>query len=983
MKKKQYWRSVKELNNTANVINNNTSIIDVIKNKKISRRDFLKLMGFTTASVILSACKGKVIKTIPYLTKPERFNANHAIYYASTMYDGFDLSPVLVKTKEGRPVKIKKNSFIQEPNLSHMSTRVQASLLQLYDNDRLKNPYLHDELTTWNKIDEYVIKYLNKIKNENKKIILLTPSISSPSLKNIIVNFTQTYPTTEHIIYDHVSYSKFLNASKQVLGYRGIPVFNLSQIKLLVSFDADFLSDWTPQNMTKPYTDAKKPDKDMLQHIQIESNMTITGANADIRIPHKPSYIKKILINLYNLLFGIENTFINNLVKNIYYKIIKYKNKCLIVADGDEENYIISLLINRKIQSHAIKDDKFITYKHSNDIKTEKFIQDLKTKQIGAILIYNCNPVYALYRNIKKYLKNIELRICFSIKKDETANKCNVLTPIPHWLESWGDTNPMTNIYTLIQPTIEQIFNTRQLEESLLIWMNYKDKYYYNYIKKYWEKNILPYTTKKTIFNQALFKGIVKLNKNIKKQQSIDKYTCQKKNYIYKNLELKLYPSYNIGDGNQSNNPWLQEVPDPITKITWDNCLTISNLDAQKLKLKTRENIDGSLTSDMVNIILNKKIKIKNIPIYIQPGQAPGSIGLSLGYGKKDGKISLQSGQINAYKLYIKFNTIQYNIQIQKTNQIYHLASTQTQHTMAGRDKDIAQELLLNEFLLLNDNEKPKKKEIYIWDNNIHTNNGHHFNLSIDLNSCIGCNACIIACQVENNIPVVGKNEIMKSRDMHWIRIDRYYSSEKNTLKNQHLELHPELKNPKVTFQPIMCQHCEHAPCETVCPVGATSHSEQGQNMMTYNRCIGTRYCANNCPYKVRRFNWFKYSQNKEFNFHMNNDLGRMVLNPDVVIRSRGVMEKCSLCIQMTQKTILKEKTNNSQNIKFETACAQACPTEAIKFGNIKNKKSEIHSQIKNKRKYKLLNFLGTKPNVFYLKKIRNYKTNELNNYEK
>ena len=453
-----------------------------------------------------------------------------------------------------------------------------------------------------------------------------------------------------------------------------------------------------------------------------------------------------------------------------------------------------------------------------------------------------------------------------------------------------------------------------------------------------------------------------------------------------------------MGDGQQSNNPWLQEFPDPITRVSWDNYLTISKSDADLFGLKNVNVANGALNGSYAKITL-ESIKL-TVPVLIQPGQAKGTVGLAFGYGKKLGlKEEMQEGA-NAYLLYKNQNKVQ-EISISPTDGFHEFACVQLHNTLMGRG-DIVKETTLEVF-----NTKDKKywnsvpmvsknhietmvtsPEVDMWqefDRSI----GHHFNLSIDLNSCTGCGACVIACHAENNVPVVGKVEVRRSRDMHWLRIDRYYSSEEsfdsdNETKDEISGLGDSLttfgkmenpsENPQVVFQPVMCQHCNHAPCETVCPVAASSHGRQGQNHMAYNRCIGTRYCANNCPYKVRRFNWFLYNKNDEFDYHMNNDLGRMVLNPDVVVRSRGVMEKCSFCIQMTQKTILDAKLEGREvkESDWSCACSDACDSGAMVFGDINDKESEISKLKENDRMYHLLESVGTKPNVMYQTKIRN-----------
>jgi molybdopterin-containing oxidoreductase family iron-sulfur binding subunit len=465
-------------------------------------------------------------------------------------------------------------------------------------------------------------------------------------------------------------------------------------------------------------------------------------------------------------------------------------------------------------------------------------------------------------------------------------------------------------------------------------------------------------------------------------------------------MELSLYSKVGMGDGRQAGNPWLQEFPDPISRVTWDNYVTVSKIDADNLGFINEHAANGGLDGSYAKLSVGGVV-LDGVPVLIQPGQAPGSIGMALGYGRQVGmKSEMQTG-VNAYPLYQGFNNIQ-AVTIEKSTGMHEFACMQLHNTLMGRG-DIIKETTLEIFntkdhaewnkvpvVSLNHQEVPATT-VDLWDS-FDRSTGHHFNMSIDLNACTGCGACVVACSAENNVPVVGKQEVRRSRDMHWLRIDRYYSSEDtfeaDNIKKDEFdglsgdkgslggfgELENPATNPQVAFQPVMCQHCNHAPCETVCPVAATSHGRQGQNQMAYNRCVGTRYCANNCPYKVRRFNWFLYNNNDEFDFHMNNDLGKMVINPDVTVRSRGVIEKCSMCIQKTQKTILDAKREGRliKDGEFQTACSMACSNGAIVFGDINDKKSEIAELKESDRMYHLLEHVGTKPNVFYHVKVRN-----------
>jgi molybdopterin-containing oxidoreductase family iron-sulfur binding subunit len=596
------------------------------------------------------------------------------------------------------------------------------------------------------------------------------------------------------------------------------------------------------------------------------------------------------------------------------------------------------------------------------------------------------------------------MSLAFSMKKDATASLAKMVAATPHYLESWGDAQIKKGNYSLAQPTIRPLFNTRQFQDSLLQWTG-NGKKYYDYIKENWTASILDGAS----WSKTLEAGTLVSNVEVVQEEanpmpegagmmeSDTPHGAFAPSMMEGDYELTLYTSTGLGDGRQANNPWLQEFPDPITRASWDNYITISAVDAKALDLENYFVSNGAMNGSYVNIKMGD-IVLKNVPVIIQPGQARGSVGMALGYGKTHAiQEEMQTG-INAYPLYQNFSTVQ-KVNLEKADGIHEFACMQLQSTMVGRSDDIIKETTLEIF-----NTKDKEhwnavpavdydhaevevrdKKADIWspfDDTI----GPHFNLSIDLNSCTGCGACVIACHAENNIPVVGKHEVRVFRDMHWLRIDRYYSAAdtfKQEIKNleelpafdsyKSIET-PSYDNPEVAFQPVMCQHCNHAPCETVCPVAATSHGRQGQNQMAYNRCVGTRYCANNCPYKVRRFNWFLYNENDEFDYNMNNDLGRMVLNPDVVVRSRGVMEKCSLCIQKTQKTILDAKLANRpvKDGEFQTACSSACETGAMVFGDVNDEESEVLKEKKSDRMYHLLENVGTKPNVMYQMIIKN-----------
>ncbi|UOU99196.1 TAT-variant-translocated molybdopterin oxidoreductase [Chryseobacterium daecheongense] len=970
-----------------------------------SRRDFLKLLGFSTAAVTLAACEAPVIKTIPYVVKPHDIIPGVPNYYASTYFDGFDFASVLVKTREGRPIKIEPNPAAKD--LGKTNARAQASVLSLYDNDKVKQPKLNGKDETFDKVDDFVLKGLAEAQAGGKKIVLLSHSLPSPTFKKLFAEFKAKYPTAELVTYDAFPYSAALDAAQEVFGQRALPVYDLSASELVVSFQADFLGDYNASSLETSYATARKPGKNMLRHIQVESNMSLTGANADSRYSLKPSAVNKTLVEVYNAIVGGGTS--DKTASEIAKEILAKGSKAVVFADGSKGAQVLAHLINQKLGSVAFT-GKANLLKEFDKARYQEFLGWINTGQVGVLIANNVDPIYSHHKgaDFEKSLSKVPYVIAVADKKNAMYKAAKAVIPVANWLESWGDIEPQTGAYSLMQPTIQKIYKSRQIEESLLVWKNGKNNAannYYDYLKAN-ATSLLGGTS----FNKALYNGI-----NASANATTLSYAggnaaqaiAELNNFKASDLELVLYTKPSMGDGTQANNPWLQELPDPITRMSWDNYLTISLKDAERLGIENDLNARMQLDGSIVNLTVGG-VKIENVPVFIQPGQAEGSVGLALGYGKKNSGATADTG-VNAYPLFDGSNLVVSNVKLEKTGEDHEFAGIQLQNTLMGR-YEIAKEVPLADFLNVAFDDEHKgwnkpleyhtisgalpARKIDLWDAFDDTD-GPHFNLSIDLNSCTGCGACIIACQAENNVPVVGKEEIRMSRDMYWLRIDRYYSTQEKVEVYEGLKegmAVPELygnrvplltsegaldhpaTNPDVIFQPVMCQHCNHAPCETVCPVAATSHSKQGQNHMAYNRCIGTRYCANNCPYKVRRFNWFTYNLNDKFDFNMNNDLGRMVLNPDVVVRTRGVMEKCSMCIQMTQATILEAKKENRivKDGEFQTACAKACSTGSIKFGDMNDKESEVRELYSSNRRYYLLEEIGTKPNVFYHTKVRN-----------
>ena len=1013
---KKYWKSVEELNENSSIVEKLRQVEfvedlptdqflgdkETLESSSTSRRDFLKYVGFTTAAASLAACEGPVIKSIPYVVKPDDVTPGVADYYATSMADGSDFANILVKVREGRPIKIEPNKLAKVNGTTN--ARVQASVLSLYDNNRLKGPKAKGEAVTWSDFDNQITAKLSELKASEESIVFLTGTNASPTTHKIIQDFTALYGNVEHVAYDAVSESGALDAFEAMYGERALPDYDFSKADVIVSIGADFLSDWQGGGFEVSYAKGRIPNHGkMSRHVQFESNMTLTGANADKRYMVKPSEQAQVLLNIYNALTGngtAKTTSVDTGIQKVVKQLKAVGSNAVIVTGLQDKNaQLVALAINKAIQSKAVSvaSPKYI--RSGSDAKVSQLMANMKAGKVGALFMYNTNPAYTL-AGFTEALKKVNFSVAFAMNEDETASASKYVAATPHYLESWGDVSVKKGHFGLVQPTIKPLYGTRQFQDSLLKWIG-SSQSYYDYIKAYWNSTVLSGTS----WNQALHDGVHINDSTVEAAESeLDQLlpnitsaaSALTSSIKGTDLELALYTKVSLGDGQMANNPWLQELPDPITRTTWDNYLLISRIDAEANGLTNWSVSNGALNGDMVNVTVNG-VTIENVPVYIQPGQAPGSVGLALGYGRIKGINSNMSIGVNAYPLYQNSNAHQ-SVSIQKVEGEHKFACVQLQHTIMGREGDITKETTLADFI-----SKPKEEwnakpqvsldhqlvdadKVDLWEKFDDTI-GTKFNLSIDLATCTGCAACVIACHAENNVAVVGKDEIRMSRDMHWLRIDRYYSSDMTVAKGKEEGIYGSgaffdaqtdpSDDPEVSFQPVMCQHCNHAPCETVCPVAATSHGRQGQNQMAYNRCIGTRYCANNCPYRVRRFNWFKYFDNNEFDFNMNNDYGKMVLNPDVVVRSRGVMEKCSMCIQMTQATILTAKKEGRpvKDGEFQTACSNACSTGAMAFGDGNDSESNIAHLKEDDRTFNLLDFVGTQPNVFYQLDVRN--TNE------
>jgi len=1007
---KKYWKSVEELNENSSIVetlrsNEFVEQIPVdeflgnketLSNSATSRRDFLKYVGFSTAAASLAACEGPVVKSIPYVVQPEEIIPGVADFYATTIADGFDFANILIKTREGRPIKVENNNL--EGAKTGANARVHASVLSLYDSLRLKQPKIAGKDATWGEVNAKIKASLEEANAQGSSVVVLTNTIASPSTDALIEELKIKYPTVKRVTYDAISESNALDAFEMVYGERALANYDFSKADVIVSVGADILGDWQGGGYDAGYAKGRIPKNGkMSKHIQIEANMSLAGANADKRIPMTIANQKLALVDLYNAIVGGSVSKNAEMVK-VANQLKSAKSRGVVVTGLDDVNaQLLVLAINNAILSEAFNPNNAKLTRKGNAKEVTQLVADMKAGKIHTLIMSGVNPVYTLpnSKDFAEALKKVKLSVAFSMKEDETASIVTIAAAAPHYLESWADVAIERGHYSITQPTIRPLFDTKQFQEGLLTWTE-NSASYHDYLKGFATTSIVGKSWNQMVHDGFSVNEILPLVANEVDFSSAANRLAQSKT---SGLELVLYTKIGMGDGQQANNPWLQEFPDPITRVSWDNYVTVSKKDAEEYGLENWNVANGGMNGSYVTLKVGNTT-LNKVPVVVQPGQAVGTFGLAFGYGKTAAlKQEMQVG-VNAYALYKNLNANQV-VSIEKEEGEHEFACVQLQKTLMGRG-DIIKETTLEIFnskdaeiwnpipMVSLDHQETPATEVDLWTSFDRTI-GHHFNLSIDLNACTGCGACVIACHAENNVPVVGKDEVRRSRDMHWLRIDRYYSHEEtfsgdvelkegtsglmdsvNTLS----EMEDPSENPQVAFQPVMCQHCNHAPCETVCPVAATSHGKEGQNHMAYNRCVGTRYCANNCPYKVRRFNWFLYNKNSEFDYHMNDDLGRMVLNPDVNVRSRGVMEKCSMCIQKTQATKLQAKREGRlvKDGEFQTACSAACSSGAMIFGDVNDKESQVAKLVEDERMYHLLEHIGTKPNVFYHVKVRNVK---------
>lgn len=959
----------------------------------LKRRDFLHVAGFAAAVAATTGCsRAPVHNAIPMLLQPEPMVPGTSLHYATTCGGCSAGCGVLAKVRDGRPIKLEGNP--QHPlSRGGLCAVGQASLLGLYDSQRLKAPMQGGREIAWEALDAEITKAFSDLRAGKGSLRLVTASVISPTTRSIIDHFLAAFENAKHIQYDPVSYSAILDAHEKTHKLRAIPHYKLERAAVIVAVDADFLGTWlSPVEFAAAYREGRKLDVANSRcswHVQFESRMSLTGSKADERytiVPSERSELLQQIATRIEVLSGkgsvpttkaalsVPAAFVDKVANNLW----QARGRSIVISSSNDlDEQLLVNRINHLLGNYGSTLELAApSYQAAgSDQALSVLMDELRQGHVEVLLVAGVNPVFDLPSAIDA-IRRVPLVISFAPRMDETALLANYVAPEPHFLEAWSDAEPVAGIIATSQPTMQRFGQTRTLAETLSRWMGTPASDY-ELMQQHWKAAYLRHVkdaTFDTFWDQSVQDGFVELAPISQRVGSFNDTvvgaTPKAASARSEGYSLVLYPTVAMRAGSEAYNPWLHELPDPVTKVTWDNYACLSPATASKL---------GVVEGDVVRIA-SEQFSL-DLPAYVQPGQHDGVIAVPLGYGsvlsRRFANIgprwidALPSVGSDGYvgKNAATFVTLAANarrfeaaVQIKKTDSHQVLASTQSHHELSVPEKlaklnpeprPIIQETTLDAYQKdpsSGVHEHQEREDLWPAD---HPYKGHHWAMVVDLEACSGCSACVIACQAENNIPVVGKDEVRRNREMHWIRIDRYYSKRGDGRVD-------------VAFQPLMCQQCENAPCETVCPVLATVHSEEGLSQQVYNRCVGTRYCANNCPYKGRRFNWFNYSRDDK--------LSNLVLNPDVTVRSRGVMEKCSFCVQRIEAARIdaKQRGTDIADGDIQTACQQSCPAKSIYFGDLNDPNSEVALKMRDPRRYRVLSELNVRPAVGYLTIVRN-----------
>ncbi len=993
------------------------------------RRDFLKASGFLVAGTAMGCTRGPVPEAVPLLEGTPEMVPGRSSWYASTCGACTAACGAVVRSRDGRPLKLEGNS-LHSLSQGGLCAVGQASLLELYDSQRLLKPWWRGEATTWEKLDTEIEAALNAAAASGRSVRLLTETLHSPSELAAIARFGERFEDFQHVVYDPLSTSAILDAHAATHGRRVLPRYRIDAADVLVSFDADFLATWiSPVEFTAGYRKARDLSGEpplMSYHLQIESRLSLTGSNADERHAIHPAEMASWMGHLAAELgahFGEGLAQLKPPAGNapppvvaMAERLSKARGHSLVLCGSqDLSTQILCNLINHLLGNYgnSLDLEHPSLQRMGDDGALAGLRRELASGQVEVLLMRGVNPVYDLPggEELAAQIRKVPLSVSFARSRDETASASTAICPEPHFLEDWRDAEPVRGKLSLTQPLIRPLGETRGFARTLLTW-NGEPKAELDWLREVWKREILPLasaslspdSSSSTVASEsmasesmasesmafekfwdgALHDGYVEVRRPAFEVgpfdgSALELVTEEAGGGTHRDgLSLILYPKVAMLDGRHAHNAWLQELPDPVTKVSWDNYASLAPATAAELGVEEGDLVKISKAGGGEDLVL---------PALLQPGQHGAVVALAQGYGRlgtdrfaQVGPLWLESeptveaggtvgsrvsdwldpgsGQLTPVVHGVEVTAVAGHQRLARS-QVYDDREVPEKLRPAdGHPRPIIQQASLAAYTEDRSAGKPHGHfpEADLWQE--FPLGQHHWGMAIDLTACTGCSACVLACQVENNVPVVGRDEVRRRRDLYWMRIDRYYSQEGENLE--------------VAHQPMLCHHCDNAPCETVCPVLATVHSEEGLNQQIYNRCVGTRYCANNCPFKVRRFNWFKYAHEDA--------TANLVLNPDVTVRSRGVMEKCSFCVQRIQEAKISAKARREELAvdAVKTACQQSCPAGAIVFGDLADPQSEIAQAVADPRHYRLFEELNIEPSVGYRRLIRNRPEEEM-----
>ena len=932
-----------------------------------SRRGFLQTMGASLALAGLTGCtRMPITEIVPYVKQPENVIPGKPKYYATAFTLGGYASPVLVESHMFRPTKIEGNP--EHPaSLGGTDIYAQASILDLYDPDRARNITYMGDVRSWSAFMDAVKGPMNVQQSmAGSGVRILTQGVSSPTLAAQIRSYVAAHPQARWHVWEPINRDNVYEGAKMAFGEVVETRYDLSKADVIVSLDADFLYAGFPGSTRyiRDFAARRNPDGNMNRLYVIESTPSSTGMKADHRLPVRANDVKKAARDIAASV-GVPGAGSEAEGWNIAgVDLLRHKGSSVVIA-GDHQPPFVHALAHAMNQALG-NVGKTVFYTEPVDANPvnrgeslKALVDDMRSGKVDLLLILGGNPAYDAPAELEfsSALKSnaVNLKVYLGSHRNETAELCQWHVPEAHYLESWSDGRAYDGTVSIVQPLIEPLYHGKSAHEIIIILAGQPGLTGHDLVQQYWQKQHGG-ADFDAFWRKSLHDGWVAGTtlgaKNVTlKTANFPALATTKSDAI----ELNFRRDPSIYDGRFANNGWLQELPKPLTKLTWDNPVMIGPAMAERMKLNFK---------DVVELEFNGK-KVKG-PIWIQAGHPDNSVTVFLGYGRsKAGRIGTGAG-FDVYALRPSQNPwFATGVKLTPTGETYNLASTQGYQTMEtpdGSKRPLVQERSLEQYKkepnFAKEGEPPKELTLYKPEEFPYEKETYAWGMAIDLNKCVGCNNCIVACQSENNIAVVGQEQTLKGRHMHWIRVDAYYNGPR--------------ENPKGFFQPVPCMQCENAPCELVCPVQATLHSSEGLNDMVYNRCVGTRYCSNNCPYKVRRFNFLLFQDWETPQF-------KLMRNPDVTIRSRGVMEKCTYCVQRINERRIDTETASVREGKdirigdeLQTACQQSCPANAIVFGNLNDPKSLVNKWKAQTRNYSLMGELNTRPRTTYLAEVRN-----------